>query len=100
MSSTLTLHADAIAEFRDELDRALDDLSVAVARIVGRLEPWGLFDEDEDGKRHVDPEALAELLNNVDQAEGAVANAFSDFDWLFNRAFRDFGRRLKALEEG
>ena len=100
MSSTSTLPADAIAGFRDDLESARADLNAAIARIVGRLEPWGLFDEDEDGKRHVDPEALAELLDNVNQADDAVADAFSDYDWLLARAFRDFSRRLKALEDG
>ena len=88
--------AKALAECRCELDDARADLEAAIGRIVGSIEPWGLFDEDEGGKRRLDKEALAELLDNVDQAEGAVAAALDDFDWRTRRAWRalDKAQRL------
>jgi hypothetical protein len=100
------LRADLI-EFENSFEVARADLEARVSSIVGGVDPFGLFEEDEDGKRRLDKEALAGLLNNLDGVGSAVADAFEDFDWSscsrpgrvlesrqVARAFRTFKKAL------
>jgi len=92
MSSTSHADASALAELENMLKIARDDFNAAIASIIDGLQPFDLIEQDEDGKRHVDKQALMDLLSRLDEAPEAVAGAFADYDWRVARAFRDLKR--------
>jgi hypothetical protein len=88
------LRADLL-EFENSFEVARADLEARVSSTVDNLEPLDLFEETEDGKRRLDREALAALLDSLDGVPRAVADAFEDFNWRIARELRELKRALQ-----
>ena len=89
-----TFGIEAIRDFEHDLDRALDDLEIAITGIAGIDEDAGdeIFIENADGSAGGDMTELAGLLDRLVEAPEAVTAAFENFGWEIGRALRTLKR--------
>jgi hypothetical protein len=85
---------NAIRDFNDALETAGDVLTAKVADSVFNIDAGDVLDEDGDNVIRVDRQALADLLDRLEEASRAVIDAHKDFNWEVGRAFRNLKRAL------
>jgi hypothetical protein len=82
----------ALAEFETLLERASDDLAIAIADIIpDRFVE--LEDDDDDGAG----DNVARVIKGaiVEYPADDIADAFDDFDWVVKRALRQLREALR-----
>ena len=81
--------------FEHDLERAIDDLRIAIASVVDPNEDAAddVLTEKENGGVSIDGAELQDLLERLAEAPEAVSDAFESFGWEIRRALRE----LKAV---
>jgi hypothetical protein len=98
----VTLKA-ALRELREDLERLRVDLENAIANIIG-IDEYAeddILTKEDDGSISVDAAELRALLESLDVASEAAADAFQEFDAEADRAWRRFKQALvREMVEG
>ena len=86
----------AIADFRDDLARARDDLEAAIADIIDAdFDADDLLVKESSGvATRVNKEALIGLLDRLSDAPEAMTTAFEEFDWQTRKALQTLQQAL------
>jgi hypothetical protein len=86
----------ALADFEHDLERAIDDLRIAVANIVDPNEDAAddVLVQKGNGVVGIDRAELQDLLERLSEAPEAVSDAFESFGWSFRRTLRELKQAL------
>jgi hypothetical protein len=90
-----------LRDLRDDLERLRDDLETAIGNLVGVDEyaESDIITEKHDGSIVVDVAELKALLESLDDAAEAAADAFRKFDQEVDRVWRRFKQALAQHSE-
>jgi hypothetical protein len=85
----------AIADFRDDLARARDDLEAIADIIDADFDADDLLVKESSGvATRVNKEALIGLLDRLSDAPEAMTTAFEEFDWQTRKALQTLQQAL------